>query len=96
MSDKILLDNKRGKQGDCVHEAVKMKDSTIDPTRIMSDRIVLDNKRGNPRRFETQSPLIGPISPEDWIHNIWRAGLACNAAALRDDDPSFEDADWKM
>jgi hypothetical protein len=51
MSDKILLDNKRGKQGDRVHEAVKMKDSTIDPTRIMSDRIVLGNKRGNSETF---------------------------------------------
>jgi hypothetical protein len=46
-SDKIPLDKKRGKQGDCVHEVVKMKDLTTDPTRIMSDRIVLDNKRGD-------------------------------------------------
>jgi hypothetical protein len=50
MSDKILLDKKRGKQGDCVHEVVKMKDSSIDPTRIMSDRILglsLTTKRGD-------------------------------------------------
>ena len=47
MSNKILLDKKRGKQGDCVHEVVNMKDSATDPTRIMSDRIVLDNKRGD-------------------------------------------------
>jgi hypothetical protein len=57
MSDKILLDKKRGKKGDCVHEVVKMKDSSIDPTRIMSDRILglsLTTKRGD---FQNVSKL---------------------------------------
>jgi hypothetical protein len=50
ISDKILLGKKRGKQGNCVHEAVKMKDSTFDPTRFIEredTRTVLDSKRGD-------------------------------------------------